>query len=72
MKIKGLIFSALLASMTLTFHGQDAAPPDVDLYAPEKQPEVTATPFPEPTAPTCRRYRSLTRTFKTEIARERS
>ena len=51
MKIKGLILSALLGSMTLTFHGQDAAPPDVDLYAPEKQPEVTATPFPEPNGP---------------------
>jgi hypothetical protein len=46
MKIKGLIFSALLGSITLTLRGQDAAPPDVDLYATDKQPEITSSPVP--------------------------
>jgi hypothetical protein len=64
MKIKGLIFSALLGSMTLTVHGQDAAPPAVDLYAPEKEPEVTATPFPEPNGPELPELSQLDEAFK--------
>jgi hypothetical protein len=64
MKIKGLIFSALLGSMTLTLHGQDAAPPAVDLYAPEKEPAATATPFSEPNGPELPELSQLDEAFK--------
>jgi hypothetical protein len=64
MKTKGLIFSALLASMTLTLRGQDAAPPAVDLYATEKKPEVTATPFPEANGPDLPELSQLDEAFK--------
>jgi len=64
MKIKGLIFSALLGGMTLTLRGQDAAPPAVDLYAPEKEPAVTATPFPEPNGPDLPELSQLDEAFK--------
>lgn len=62
MKIKRLIFSALLGSMTLTLRGQEAAPPDVDLYATEKQPEVT--PSPEPNGPDFPEISKLDEAFK--------
>ena len=64
MKIKGLIFSALLGSMTLILHGQDAAPPAVDLYSTEKQPEVAATPSPEPNGPDLPELSQLDEAFK--------
>jgi hypothetical protein len=51
MKLIRLILLGILGSITLTLHGQDAAPPSVDLYSGEKQPEVTATPFPEANGP---------------------
>ena len=64
MKIIGLIFSALLGSMILTLQGQDAAPPAVDLYAPEKEPTVTATPFPGATGPDFPEISQLDEAFK--------
>ena len=64
MKVKGLIFSALLGGITLTLRGQDAAPPAVDLYGTEKQPEVTATPFPEPNGPDLPELSQLDEAFK--------
>jgi hypothetical protein len=64
MKIKGLIFSALLGSMMLTLRGQDAAPPAVDLYSTEKQPEVAATPSPEPNGPDLPELSQLDEAFK--------
>ena len=64
MKVKGVIFSALLGSVALTLHGQDAAPPAVDLYAPEKEPEVTATPSPEPNGPELPGLSQLDEAFK--------
>ena len=63
-KIKGLIFSALLGSMTLILHGQDAAPPAVDLYSTEKQPEAAATPSPEPNGPNLPELSQLDEAFK--------
>ena len=63
MKMKGLILSALLSSMTMTLHGQDAAPPDVDLYAPEKKPEIEATPT-EPNGPDLPELSQLDEAFK--------
>ena len=46
MKIYGLIISATLIGMALMLHGQDAAPPSVDLY--EEQNQLEPTPSPEP------------------------
>jgi hypothetical protein len=49
MKIYGLIISVTLAGVALMLHGQEAAPPSVDLY--EEQDQLEAMPSPEPTAP---------------------
>jgi hypothetical protein len=46
MKTYGLIVSATLIGMALMLHGQDAAPPNVDLY--EEQNQLEPTPSPEP------------------------
>ena len=46
MKIHGVIISAILFGMALMLHGQDAAPPSVDLY--EEQNELEPTPSPQP------------------------
>jgi hypothetical protein len=63
--IRKLIFSALLGSVPLTLHGQDAAPPVVDLYGTEKQPEVPpAEASPEPTAPELPELSQLDEAFK--------
>jgi hypothetical protein len=64
MKTKGLIFSALLSCMSLTLRGQDAAPPAVELHGTEKEPEVTATPFPEPHGPELPELSQLDEAFK--------
>jgi hypothetical protein len=64
MKVKGLIFLALLGGAALILHGQDAAPPAVDLYATEKEPEVTATPSPEPNGPELPELSQLDEAFK--------
>ena len=64
MKVTGLIFLALLGGAALILHGQDAAPPAVDLYATEKEPEVTATPSPEPNGPELPELSQLDEAFK--------
>jgi hypothetical protein len=46
MKTYGLIVSATLIGIALMLHGQDAAPPNVDLY--EEQNQLEPTPSPEP------------------------
>ena len=43
MKTYGLIISATLVGMVLMLHGQEAAPPTVDLYEGQEQPEATPT-----------------------------
>src|ERR1044072_4009693 len=43
MKIYGLIISATLVGMVPILHGQEAAPPTVDLYEGQEQPEPTPT-----------------------------
>jgi hypothetical protein len=45
MKIYGLIICATLVSVALMLHGQEAAPPSVDLY--EEQNQLEPTPSPE-------------------------
>jgi hypothetical protein len=44
MKIYGVIVSATLIAMALMLRGQDAAPPNVDLYEEEDQLEPTPSP----------------------------
>jgi hypothetical protein len=46
MKIFGLIISATLIGLALLLHGQDAAPPNVDLYEEQNQLEPTPPPVP--------------------------
>jgi hypothetical protein len=46
MKTYGLIVSATLIGMALMLHGQDAAPPSVDLYEQQDQLEPTPSPVP--------------------------
>ena len=46
MKIFGLVTSATLICIALTLHGQDAAPPSVDLYEEQDQLEPTPSPLP--------------------------
>jgi hypothetical protein len=49
MKIYGLVVLGTLLGAAVVLHGQEAAPPSVDLY--EEQNELDVTPAPEPTAP---------------------
>jgi hypothetical protein len=60
MKIYGLIILAALISTALIMHGQEAAPPSVDLY--ENQPEPT--PPPPPNGPELPELKQLDETFK--------
>jgi hypothetical protein len=46
MKTLGLIISAALVAAVLRLHGQDAAPPSVDLYEEQNQLEPTPSPVP--------------------------
>jgi len=64
MKLTGLILLGTLGSVTLTVDGQVAAPPSVDLYSGQKQPETTATPSPEPNGPDLPDVSKLDETFK--------
>jgi len=63
MKIYGLIISVALISVMLRLHGQDAAPPSVDLYEEEKQAEPTPSPEP-PNGPELPEISQLNQTFK--------
>src|SRR6266567_8550202 len=53
MKSTGLILLAMLGGATPILDGQDAAPPAVDLYSGQKQPDITPTAIPslEPNGP---------------------
>jgi predicted nucleic acid-binding Zn ribbon protein len=64
MKSKALILLGTLCGAALTLQGQDAAPPSVDLYSGQKQPEATATASPEPTAPDLPELSQLDEAFK--------
>ena len=63
MKTYELIISATLVSVALTLHGQDAAPPSVDLYEEQDQAEPTPTPVP-PNGPELPEISRLDQTFK--------
>jgi hypothetical protein len=63
MKIYGLIISVALISVMLRLHGQDAAPPSVDLYEEEKEAEPTPSAEP-PNGPELPEISQLDQTFK--------
>jgi hypothetical protein len=65
MRINGVIILAMLSSMMVTLRAQDAAPPSVDLYSGERQPQATvASPPPEPPAPDVPELSQLDAAFK--------
>jgi hypothetical protein len=57
------LISTMVVSASLTIHAQDAAPPAVDLYSGEKQPEATAAPSSEPNGPELPEISQLDQTF---------
>ena len=63
MKIYGLIILATLISTALLVHGQEAAPPSMDLYEGQNQPEAAATPLSEPNGPELPEISQLDQTF---------
>jgi hypothetical protein len=63
MKISGLIISLTLIGIALLLHGQEAAPPTVDLYEGQEQLEPTASPIP-PNGPELPEISQLDQTFK--------
>jgi hypothetical protein len=63
MKIYGFIILATLIGMALMLRGQDAAPPNVDLYEEQNQLEPTPTPEP-PNGPELPEISQLDQTFK--------
>ena len=64
MKSIELILLAILAGPIPILDGQDAAPPAVDLYSGQKEPEVTATISPEPLVPNVPELSQLDEAFK--------
>jgi hypothetical protein len=64
MKSIALIVLGILAGVVMALHGQDAAPPSVDLYSGEKQPEATATPPAGPNGPDVPELSDLDEAFK--------
>ena len=64
MKIYGLIIAAVLVGIALIIVGQEAAPPSVDLYSGQNQPETSVTPAPEPNGPELPELKQLDETFK--------
>src|SRR6266566_7240674 len=62
MRIYGLIVSTILIGMALMLHGQDAAPPSVDLYEGQEQFEPTPSPLP-PNGPELPEISQLDQTF---------
>src|SRR5260370_21388102 len=64
MKSIWLIFLGILGGATPILYGQDAAPPSVDLYEGEKQPNVAPTPYPQPNGPEIPELPQLDEGFK--------
>ena len=62
MKIHASILSVMLVGAALIIHAQEAAPPSVDLYEGQQQPE--ATPAPPPNGPELPELKQLDETFK--------
>ncbi len=64
MKLIGLMLLGTLGGVALELEGQVAAPPSVDLYSGQKQPEIPATPSPEPNGPDVPELSQLDEAFK--------
>ena len=62
MKRHALILSLMLVGAALVIRGQEAAPPSVDLYQGQEQPE--ATPSPPPNGPELPELKQLDQSFK--------
>ena len=60
---RGLIISGVLLGAAIV-HAQEAAPPSVDLYQGQEQPEATPTPAPPPNGPELPELKQLDETFK--------
>ena len=59
----GALISTMVVGVSLIIRAQDAAPPSVDLYSGQKQPEATATPSSEPNGPELPEISQLDQTF---------
>ncbi len=62
MKVYGFIISTTLVVAALIMHAQEAAPPSVDLYQGQEQPE--ATPSVPPNGPELPELKQLDQSFK--------
>src|SRR5438045_9218347 len=60
MKVYGLIFATALLTAVLVMHGQEAAPPSVDLFPEEVEP----SPTPPPNGPELPELKQLDDSFK--------
>jgi len=64
MKLSGLIILATWGALAVAVHGQEAAPPVVDLYEGQEQPEAEVTPSLESNGPEWPELKQLDQTFK--------
>ena len=60
----GLIFSSALLIAALMMHGQEAAPPSVDLFPEQEQEEQEGSPTPPPNGPELPELKELDDSFK--------
>ena len=60
----GLIFSSALLIAALMMHGQEAAPPSVDLFPEQEQEEEEGSPTPPPNGPELPELKQLDDSFK--------
>jgi hypothetical protein len=59
----GALISTMVVGVSLIIRAQDAAPPSVDLYSGQNQPEATATPSSESNGPELPEISQLDQTF---------
>jgi hypothetical protein len=64
MKIRGVIISTALLIAALILHGQEAAPPSVDLFPAQSPEEEEVSPTPPPNGPELPELKKLDESFK--------
>ena len=64
MKKYGLIFLSASLIAALMMHGQEAAPPSVDLFPEQEEEEASPTPPPPPNGPELPELKQLDESFK--------
>ena len=64
MKTYGPILLSALLIGALLMHGQEAAPPSVDLFPPQEEEEASPTPAPPPNGPELPELKQLDESFK--------